>query len=175
MHSLRFGQVNLGRGKLAKDDLLSEVVERGLDVVLILEPHVTKSGTFASLGKSSLRVINTQGEKPPAAVLVVNPSLWATLISQLSGSHLVSAEISRGNQHLCVGNVYFQFSEPTEIHVERLEEAVRSLNSADWIIVGDVNARSTTWNDTHTDKKGEMVEELMLSWDMICCHSGNTP
>jgi len=91
--------VNLGLGKLATDDLLYEVAERGLDVVLIQEPHVTKSATFASPGKSLLRLItgNLPGEKPAAAVLVANPSLGATLITQFSGSHLVIVEIKRGD------------------------------------------------------------------------------
>jgi len=64
-------------GELVTDDLLSEVRERGLDVVSIQEPHVTKSGTFASLDKPPLRLMkgNLLDEKPAAAVLVVNP-LW---------------------------------------------------------------------------------------------------
>lgn len=177
MDSVRIGQVNMGRGKLATDDLLSEVRERGLDVVLIQEPHVTKSGTFASLGKSPLRLIvgNLPGEKPAAAVLVVNPSLGATLITQLSGSHLVIVEIRCGKQNFYVGSTYFQFSEYTELHVEKLETAVRELGSADWFIGGDVNARSTLWNDPHTDGKGEKVEDMIMSGDMFCCNAGNTP
>ena len=129
MDAVKIGQVNLGRGKLATDDLLSEVSERGLDIVLIQEPHVTKSGTLPGLGSAPLRVItgNSSGEKPAAAVLVVNPLLGATLVTQLSGTHLVIVEIKRGDQSFYVGSAYFQFSEPTELHVERLEAAARGL------------------------------------------------
>jgi hypothetical protein len=104
-----------------------------LDVVLIQEPYVTGVGTFASLGKSPLRFItgSLPGEKPAAAVLVVNPKLGATLITQFSGTHLVIVEIQNGDRSIYVGSVYFQFSEWIDIHVERLEEVVGGLGGAD--------------------------------------------
>ncbi|KAF0752822.1 Uncharacterized protein FWK35_00015234 [Aphis craccivora] len=177
MVGVRIGQVNLGRGKLATDDLLSEIRERGLDVVLIQEPFVTGSGTFASLGRFPLRFItgNSPGEKPAAAVLVVNPSLGATLITQFSGTHVVIVEISSGDKSLYVGSAYFQFSEETDVHVERLESVIRDLGGADWLIGGDFNARSTLWNDTHTDGRGERVEDMIMSSETICCNEGSVP
>jgi len=93
--------------------------------------------------------------------------MGATLITQFSGSHLVIVEISREDQSFYLGSTYFQFSEPTELHVGRLDTAVRGLGSADWFIGGDVNARSTLWNDTHIDVKGKMVEDMIMSGDMI--------
>ncbi|XP_050064894.1 uncharacterized protein LOC126553825 [Aphis gossypii] len=177
MVGVRVGQVNLGRGKLATDDLLSEIRERGLDVVLIQEPFVTGSGTFASLGRFPLRFItgNSPGEKPAAAVLVVNPSLGATLITQFSGTHVVIVEIRSGDKSLYVGSTYFQFSEETDVHVERLESVIRDLGGADWLIGGDFNARSTLWNDTHTDGRGERVEDMIMSSETICCNEGSVP
>ncbi|XP_022163036.1 uncharacterized protein LOC111028618 [Myzus persicae] len=141
------------------------------------EPHVTKSGTFASLGKPPLSLItgNLPGEKPAAALLVVNPLLGATLITQFSGTHTVIVEIRSGNRSLHVGSTYFQFSERTELHVERLEKVIRELGGADWIIGGDFNARSTLWNDTHMDVKGETVGDMIMAGDMICYNVGSTP
>jgi len=80
-----------------------------VDVVLIQEPHVTGVGTFANLGKSPLRFItgSLPGEKPAAAVLVVNPKRGATLITQFSGTHPVIVEIRNGDRSFYVGSVYF--------------------------------------------------------------------
>ncbi|KAE9521654.1 hypothetical protein AGLY_017950 [Aphis glycines] len=173
----RTWEVNLGRGKLATDDLLSEIRERGLDVVLIQEPFVTGSGTFASLGRFPTRLIMgySPGEKPAAAVLVVNPSLGATLITQFSRTHLVIVEILCGEKSLYVGSTYCQFSDETDVHVKRLESMIRDLGGVDWLIGGDFNARSTLWNDTHTDDRGEKAEDMIMSGEMICCNNGSVP
>jgi hypothetical protein len=54
MGEFRVGQVNLGGGRRATDDLLEEVRSRNLDVVLIQEPYVTKSGAIPDLDVAPL-------------------------------------------------------------------------------------------------------------------------
>lgn len=102
---------------------------------------MTGSRTSASLGKFPLCFItgNSPGEKPAAAVLVVNPSLGATLVTQFSGTHLVIVEIRNGDRRFYMGTTCFQFSEETDVHVERLISMIRDLGCADWLIGGTVN------------------------------------
>jgi len=82
-------------------------------------------------------------------------------------------EIQSGNLRLYVVITYFHFSEKTELHVERLESAVRGLENADWIVSGDMIVRSTLWDDKHTDRKWEVIEDILMSGEMICCNTGS--
>lgn len=173
MVGVKIGQANLGQEKLATDDLMSEIRERCLDVMLILEPFVMGSGTFASLDRFPILFIrgNSPGEKPAAAVLVVNSSLSGTFVTQFSGTHLVIVGIQNGDRSFYVGSTYFKFSEGTDIHVETLESMIRDLGTVDWLIKGDVNVRSTL---THV-QTGEGKKIMIMSGEMICCNVGSKP
>lgn len=59
-------------------------------------------------------------------------------------------------------SAYFQFREPTADYVARLESILDSLEG-DVVIGADVNARSRTWHDVKTDKRGRIVEEMVHS------------
>jgi hypothetical protein len=88
---------------------------------------------------------------------------------------MVLVEIKAVNCNLLMASTYFQFSEPTLVHAERLENMARENGGKRLVVGGDVNARSTLWEDTYTDERGRTVEEAMMASDLYCCNVGGVP
>jgi hypothetical protein len=88
---------------------------------------------------------------------------------------MVLVEIKAVNGNLLMASTYFQFSEPTLVHAERLEKMARENGGKRLVVGGDVNARSTLWEDTHTDERGMTEEETMMASDLYCCNVGGVP
>lgn len=53
--------------------------------------------------------------------------------------------------------------------------ATRGLGGRWFLIGGNVDVRSKLWNDTLTDKRGECVEEVIMSCNLHCCNMGSEP
>ncbi|KAL7289486.1 hypothetical protein TKK_0016674 [Trichogramma kaykai] len=93
MASLKIAQTNLGRSRLASEELLVSAVGEGFDVLLIQEPYVYGGQAWA-LGSFSRVVITGQkrDETPWATVVVLSPSITATHLAAV----LVSSLCLRG-------------------------------------------------------------------------------
>jgi endonuclease/exonuclease/phosphatase (EEP) superfamily protein YafD len=57
-----------------------------------------------------------------------------------------------------------------------LEEEIRQTDpSTDIIIGGDFNAKSSVWGSARTDKRGQLLSEMMSSFSLITMNFGYTP
>lgn len=59
--------------------------------------------------------------------------------------------------------MYFDFQEPIENSLKRIDEILQYTKGTGTIIAVDSNARSTTWHDVLTNARGRNVEECLAS------------
>jgi hypothetical protein len=86
--------------------------------------------------------------------------------------------LTKGAYSVIVISTYFQFSEPTERGVERLQKVLDGLNNRDAkdiVISADVNARSASWHDVKTDRRGEIVDEFVTTNGLEIINRGDQP
>ncbi|CAI6370345.1 unnamed protein product [Macrosiphum euphorbiae] len=126
---------------------------RSIDVCLIQEPATDCKGIYL-FDRRPYRVV-ASGVGPKAAIVVANPAVGILSLQHLSTPHISVAVFTVGNLRLVLISAYFQFSEPTQTHVDALESVLDSV-SGNVLVCADVNARSTLWHE-----RGEMVVELI--------------
>jgi type II secretory pathway component PulM len=100
------------------------------------------------------------------------------LLRHLCSTHVAAAVLTIGAYLVIVISAYFQFSEPTERGVERLQKVLDELNirdAKDIVISADVNARSASWHDVKTDRRGEIVDEFVTTNGLEIINRGDQP
>ena len=65
--------------------------------------------------------------------------------------HIAVTEIRYRKMKFWLINQSFQFNQPTELHIEKLESALRTHNSSEIVFMGDVNAKSEQWYNEASD------------------------
>ncbi|CAB0034406.1 unnamed protein product [Trichogramma brassicae] len=161
---MRIAQANLGRSRLASDELVVSAVGEGFDVLLIAEPY-THKGRACALGSSSHVVITGQkgDETPWTAVVVLSPNITATHRQQYSSAHCVCVELSGAFGSVVVISQYHQFSHEPEVHIDYLDLLLSRLGSRRVIIGMDLNGTSPQWSSRVqvADERGLLLEEVI--------------
>ena len=83
--TIKIGQIILGNGRTALDEVRSETARRKLDDLLVQEPYI-KDGRVPGFGVND-RVILGSCEKPEATVLVLNPEAVVLRIAEACMKH----------------------------------------------------------------------------------------
>lgn len=123
--SLRVGKINLGRSRLATDEIRRVAMEEGLDVLLLQEPY-SIGGKIPGYGVKS-KVVVGQGV-PMAAVVIFSEELDCVVVGEATNSHCVVVEVvGEGVGRVVLVSAYFQFGDPVEGYLEWLEQKLRGL------------------------------------------------
>lgn len=178
---IRFGQINLGKGKGATSDFIKTCAERKLDVLLIQEPNVLRNKVLGF--SSGFRVINKTVERLRSCIVLNNANIMAGLLEEISCELITVAEIITQEGSIFVVSVYFppvtRCPYREDDLFERLGEVLRNLKDArevDRIIIGgDFNAKCTTWGGDTEDRRGIRLAELFETYDLTVLNDGSGP
>lgn len=118
--SLRIGQMNLGRSRLASDELRRVAMEGSLDVLLVQSYSI--GGKLPGYGVES-KVVVGKGV-PMAAVIIFSDELDCVVIDEAINSHCAVVEVVG---RVVLISAYFQFGEPVEGYLVWLEKWLRGL------------------------------------------------
>lgn len=165
---IRIVQNNTDRAKNVAIELRTKTTTENVYILAIQEPYVTGGNKIIGYGVGS-RIITgeKQGERPWASTVVVNPRVSAMKIKELSNSHCVVTEIMpfKGESFYMI-NVYCQYKDEIDIHLNSIDLAMRKLKEKPVIIIMDANAKSPTWGGSIYDDRGREVEELIALWEL---------
>lgn len=172
---LRLAQLNMRRARHVTDELRTEAVKSGIDVILMQEPY-TFRGNIPGFGLSCClsSVSAGEGEGTWAGIAILNPKLKATQLAELSSGHCVCAEIQSELGPFYIVSIYFQHSEPTRVGIAHVERILQRLQGQKVLIAADSNARSTMWGDRLTDPSGEELETLIAQYNLFVLNEPGT-
>ncbi|XP_059219431.1 RNA-directed DNA polymerase from mobile element jockey [Stomoxys calcitrans] len=86
---------------------------------------------------------------------------------------IVIVRTSNLSKNLCLVSAYFPPSISTKDMCDEIERLLIFLdNMSNIIIMGDFNARNTSWGDSITTRKGSELERLMFSSNLKCANNG---
>ncbi|XP_023241937.1 uncharacterized protein LOC111640169 [Centruroides sculpturatus] len=79
------------------------------------------------------------------------------------------------NPQLYILSLYFTPEDEDESCIAELEKVIEQLNSNNYILVGDVNAKSPNWFHPREDYRGRLINNLMDSHDLFSASISNYP
>jgi hypothetical protein len=135
--------------------------EEDTDVICIQEPYNigNKIG-----GLPCSRTILTSGEgKKRAAIVINNKHIAAILITQLSDEDATVMETRLGSATLVIASMYFDIKRSTDEDLKKIQAVMIHAKGTGIVFAIDSNARSTSWHDILTNKRGKAMEEFLIS------------
>lgn len=87
---LKIGQINAGRGKHAMAEIRQVIENYELDVICIQEPYV-RYGKLGSIPTQARQIFS--GDSPSAAIVITNPEITVTRISQGMHTNITTVEV----------------------------------------------------------------------------------
>lgn len=161
-NKIKFLQINLHTCKKAHDILDQYTKDTDIDIVLMSEqnkkiaedrnyPRDLNNDAAIWIRTSKVRINGIQRELGYVCVITET-----TLI--------ISAYISPNAPLQTFKNIIISICETLRQH--------RHLK---WIVVGDLNAKSTVWGNIRTDDRGDFLLEIIASVGLFLLNEGNTP
>jgi hypothetical protein len=98
-----------------------------------------------------------------AAVVVVNKMIDALLFGQLSEEDIVVVEIIQGNLKLIATSIYLDAENEITGDLNKIENIKHFAKGRGLLVAMDSNARSKTWHEVLTNRRGRQLEELLIS------------
>ena len=152
-------QVNLQHKRAATSNLVQMMSENQIDLAFVQEPYIIHNNV-AGIRKSLTTYVSVNGRKR-SALLVNNKEIDVVIITQFSDEDCIVAEISYGNTKFYGISSYFDITEDIEINIRKMEHILNYSKGQGLLIAAASNARSKTWYDTITNKRGKVLEDFL--------------
>ena len=154
-------QINLHHSRAATDNLTKIINEEGTDIVFIQEPY-NIGNKVVGLPRSYAVFTSGAGRKR-AAIVIKNKRLDTLLLTQLSNEDTVVVETKVDKASFILVSMYFDNNRPIDIDLQKMQEILAHTEGVGTIFAIDSNARSTSWHDVITNKRGKTMEEFLTS------------
>jgi exonuclease III len=157
-------QTNLNRSRAAHDLLEQTVKEENVDVVLVAEPNkkLAEGATWIA-------------DKNKDAAIKIYKQTEETIIKRVVRKDgIIWLEMK--DLRICCGYIspndkIDRFKE----FVQDIEELLENNGKKKCIVAGDFNSKSKNWGSPRTDKRGEIVEEMIAAKQMVIANVGEEP
>lgn len=160
----RIGQINVGKSRIAMEEMIRVSRQVGLELVMIQEPFVRDGQIRGCEGRWFFD--RRPGIIVGSAIVVLEDSIDAMLLGMESDGSCVSLRIERGGKALKVVCLYCRPSQGIDGHLRKVVEIVRGNRGKGVVIGGDFNAKSRMWWNNRTDRRGEKVEEMADAYEL---------
>lgn len=177
-HTKTFWQINLHHCETATDVLVETMVRKEIDVALIQEPWVNGKhicGLPKSIG-TVFRAQHKTGVKTRTCV-VVRPGILATLLPQYTNGDIVTVEIGHGTGAFIASSVYMPYDEGNAFPSVTLSDLIEHCKqkSRNLVLGCDANSHNLLWGSSDTNRRGEILADSILSWNLSILNRGSTP
>ena len=135
--------------------------EANIDIAFVQEPYNYQNQVTGI--PRNYKIFTSGRTRKRAAVVVINKRIDAILIDQLSDEDTVVIEITYGNLKFIATSIYMDSKKEIASDLHKIENIQRLAKDQGLIVAMDSNARSTTWYDAKTNRRGKILEEFILS------------
>ena len=164
-------QINLHKEISAMAELENRLYSEKPEVVCIQEPRVIDSKIQLSAPGYELFKIE---DKRVRSAILVKKELKALLREDLCSRDSVTVVIETRKNKIYVTSTYW------DSNIEEIPPQLKNVtktakkDKAELIICGDFNAWSTLWSEKSTNKRGEALEDFLISQNLFLENIGNT-
>ena len=161
-------QINLGKRKAAS----VEASRNKCDILLVTEPH-TARGKVAGL--EPMGNVYAWGKGTPRTCIRTNLKAW--LIEEFTDEDITTISVTGvdGVEDTVFASVYLDITKPVEM--DQWSRLLRWCDSHKKpLVMGiDSNAHSEMWGSTDLNHRGEILEEVIMRYDLTIHNRGKTP
>lgn len=157
--TMKFLQINLGRGREAQDLMIQKATEDNKDILLISEPYRRPSSQ-----------VWYEDTNHRAAIMVRNRRLIMREVNE-SNAGFVYVTVGKIRVYSCYYSPQMDFNGFTEA-LNVLDASIRS-SKYRVVIGGDFNSKSPEWNSNQLDNKGTAVCEMIASLGLTIFNIGD--
>jgi exonuclease III len=158
-------EINLQHSRSATDNLMKKMDDEEPDLILIQEPYEYRN-RITGVDKK-YRILFTAGTgKHRAAIIIINSTIDAILITKLSDEDTVLVEIIHEKWKFFAASMYFDLEDQIENNFTKKDELMRFVKGGRILIAVNSNSRSKTWHDSKTNSGGRKMEESLVSKDL---------
>ena len=111
----------------------------------------------------SCTVFTSRAGMKRAAIAIKNKRIDTILLTQFSNEDTVVVETRGDNTSLVLISIYFDINRTIDTDIQKIQEILTHAKGTGTIFVIDSNARSKTWHDVLTNKRGKALEEFLIS------------
>jgi len=161
----------LKHSKTATDNCNQLTKETDIDKAFIQEPYIYQNqvtGIFRNY-----KIFTCRNGRKRAAVVVVK-QIDALLIGQLSEEDIVVVVIIQGNLKFIATSIYLDIENEIAVDLNKIENILRFAKGRGLLVAMDSNARSKTWYDVITNRRGRLLEEFLISNQLHIANEGST-
>ncbi|CAI6375324.1 unnamed protein product [Macrosiphum euphorbiae] len=155
-------QHNLNRDRTASHQLRVACKNLKVDFLLVQEPLVN-NGKIYAFERCKCHISKKSG----AAVIVLTDRFQCITLSTHTSNHAASVKVTYGKRpcdYVILASAYFKYSEPTTIHLERLNQILLADNRV--IIAADTNGHSPRWHSVSRNRRGRLTEQFIDNHDL---------
>ena len=164
-------QINLQRCGAATTEVLRLREKYPYDILLFQEPHFYNKKVIGF--PLNFNVNFKECERPKTGIALVNPLLNAINNCSSTEDDLSVSIVNCDKRKIAFLSCYCSPSESISGKLLKIEKAINSLPTKDFIIAIDSNAHSKIWDDRREDRRGDKVNEFIASNNLILLNNGN--
>jgi hypothetical protein len=97
------------------------------------------------------------------SIVVNDKHIDAIFISQLSDEYATIIEARVRSATLVIASMYFDLKRSIDQDFKKMQAVTAHAKGTGIVFAIDSNARSTTWHDVLTNKRGKKMEEFLIS------------
>ncbi|XP_067129716.1 uncharacterized protein [Centruroides vittatus] len=139
----------------------------------IQEPY-TIQGEIVRFGQWKIFANNTTADRTKCGIILRNSNINATLVPDLSSNKITVITMHQEPVDFLI-SVYFPPTDNDEECIIELSEVINKLTGKSYIIMGDVNAKSSLWFHEEEDNRGKLIEDLVNEMDGISLNTSDLP
>jgi hypothetical protein len=94
--------------------------------------------------------------------VVTNKLIYVLLINQISEEDIVVVETNHGNMNFIAVSTYLDIENEITEDLNKTENILHFAKGRGLLVEIDSNARSKTWHNVLTDKRGRLLEEFII-------------
>ncbi|CAK1593607.1 unnamed protein product [Parnassius mnemosyne] len=150
---------------------------QGVSIVLMQEPYVGAKAhvTLGSNYRVVQKVSHDKNKPVRSAIVVLNPNIQYTVNPDLITEDIVTITIKVDYKKIGIISIYLHEKGNIDEDLAKINQLTRVVDTSDYIIAGDVNAKSVWWGCDADDKRGTHIMETIAELNLEIVNTGRNP
>jgi hypothetical protein len=178
VNRIKILQANAHFDKAAMDETLNLIRTNSYQLALLQEPYCYKKNNIFTTPKlGNLKLIAKQNTRYYSCIITNDSNLNVLYISHLSTEYISVISLQRRSLPLLFLISVYSPPNPDDLRrtINELQTIIDQLTGNQIIIGGDFNCRSTVWFDKICDRNCHLMEEFIVSNDLVIFNEDHNP
>lgn len=180
MEQIKVSQINLQHSRDATAEMLSSLVKKRADVILIQEPYVYRQQIRGLAVQGFKLLVGARTGEVPRSCILVSKRLSSVPLPQLGTKDatvmLLEHKVSDIPHKIILSSLYLPYDGACQPSQEMVDIVTFGESRGISIVIGcDANSHHTMWGSTDVNTRGEALLEYLATTDLEISNRGREP